>query len=458
MPTRLLISIVTALALGLLAAPAWAAPVTVNVRVEGKSETLFEGPLQTEGHSIHATSESVSHLCDGTNAHRHATPGATPTAAAADAMGIVGEDFDGTWEEGKQDFKITRWGPDSASAAELEFWGVLVDQSFTSVGGCQVELVPGAQVLWMYNAFSGDPFLTLYSGSEASGASVAGATVEVGKPLTVSVGGYKSSEGIHPTVKPFAGAEISPVLTGAHDFQKVETTNPESVITDSSGNAQITFATSGWHRLKATAVEAFRSNRLDVCVLPCGPPPADDDVRSPSGGGSTEEPPVEEPPVAVKPVEPGPGPGPAPKAETQTLPPPSGTGVSGFTSSAPAQLRLGSLLLTPLDDRAAALSYHGRWRRLSEAGAWQHTITLGGPGASVSVRLARGRPVFIVRDVRRRARVAVQVGARRAQLTIAASASGASRPLLLPRESVAGTVRLRVISGTIGIDGVAVEQ
>jgi hypothetical protein len=442
--------ILSALLALLLAASAQATPTTVNVRIEGKSETLFEGPVATEGHNIEASSEAVSHPCDGTNEKKHPVPGATPTAAAADAMSIVGETFNGVWE--KEDFKITRWGPDSANVAEGEFWGVLVDQTLTSVGGCQVELAPGDQVLWMYNAFAGEPFLTLYSGSEPSGASVASASVEAGEPLTVSVGEYTSSEGSHHVVKPFtAGAEVSPVLTGEHDFQKLETASVESVTSDSSGNAQITFKTPGWHRLKATASQAFRSNRLDVCVLPCGPAPADDGVRSIAAGS---EPPPEAPPVEVKPVEEKTSTGTTPKTEAHTTPPPV-TGVSASTSAAPAQLHLGKLLLAPLDDRAAALSYHGHWRRISEGGAWLHTLSVGGPWASVSVHLARGRPVFIVRDVHHRARVAVQLGRRHEELTIAPSASGASRPLLLPRRSAAGTVQLRIISGTVGVDGVA---
>ncbi len=271
---------------------------------------------------------------------------------------------------------------------------MLVDQTLTSVGGCQLQLASGDQVLWMYNAFAGYPFLTLFSGSESSGSSVASAIVEVGKPLTVSVGEYKSSEGTHHVVKPFTtGAEVSPVLTGEHDFQKVDTASGESVTTEASGNAQITFNTPGWHRLKATANEAFRSNRLDVCVVPEGAskctasPPADDLVRSASE--HAHEPPVEEPPSTPKVETPVPGGmSPAPPHA-----PASSLGVGGFTATLPTQERVDGLLLTPLDDRAAALVYRGHWRKLDEAGAWRGTVSIGTSGASLTAHLARGRPV-----------------------------------------------------------------
>ena len=46
-----------ALMVGVLASPnAQAAPITVNLRVEGSSETLFEGPITTEAEEINAPS------------------------------------------------------------------------------------------------------------------------------------------------------------------------------------------------------------------------------------------------------------------------------------------------------------------------------------------------------------------------------------------------------------------
>ena len=38
---------------------------------------------------------------------------------------------------------------------------------------------------------------------------------------------------------------------------------------DEAGDATITFTSPGWHRIKAIAAGALRSNRIDVCV--CAP-------------------------------------------------------------------------------------------------------------------------------------------------------------------------------------------
>src|SRR5689334_20154430 len=91
MRTSIAIFTIATIASTLAVAGARATPIQVNVRIEGSRETLFEGPIWTEGHDLRASSEDQEHACDGTSAKRYPTPGPTPTAAAADAMGIVGE-------------------------------------------------------------------------------------------------------------------------------------------------------------------------------------------------------------------------------------------------------------------------------------------------------------------------------------------------------------------------------
>jgi hypothetical protein len=99
------------------------------------------------------------------------------------------------------------------------------------------------------------------------------------------------------------------VETGEKGFERVETGSPEAVTTGADGRASITFFTAGWHRIKATAVDAqgaetvVRSNRLDVCVPPppaseCGSPPPEDEVRTPPPpvAGEEEAEPTEEAP------------------------------------------------------------------------------------------------------------------------------------------------------------------
>ena len=64
------------------AAPA--APSDQRVRIEGRTATLFEGPVRTDGHAIKASSDNRARPCDGGASGGGAN--ATPTAAADDAM------------------------------------------------------------------------------------------------------------------------------------------------------------------------------------------------------------------------------------------------------------------------------------------------------------------------------------------------------------------------------------
>jgi hypothetical protein len=280
---------------------AGAAPTQVNVRIEGKSETLFEGPVWTEGHAVKASSDGKQRSCDGINPNdpENLTPDPTPTAASADAMSIVGETFDGQWYNTYDDYFITRWGPDEQSLTEAAYWGILVNNVFTDVGGCQYEMNTGDEVLWVYDAFKARPFLALFPAAAGytSGTRPLTATAELGKPFEVEVAGYADQAEDNPPAgperagsAPFADAMVSPVQTSAKGFEKTETGSPATVTTNAEGKASITFTEPGWHRIKATSdIEeeaAVPSNRLDVCVPAsgksgCGEPPLEDQTRTP---------------------------------------------------------------------------------------------------------------------------------------------------------------------------------
>lgn len=283
-----------------MAAIAQATPTQVNVRIEGPSETVFEGPILTEGHNIKASSDSQERSCDGINTldPQNTTPGPTPTAASVDAMSIIGETFDGQWYDGYEDYFITRWGPDEQSGGA--YWGILVNNVFTNVGGCQYELRANNEVLWVYNAFEGEPFLSLLPVEDnyTSGPRPLTATAHLGEPFEVEVLDYADDTEDDPPsdperkgASPFEGADVSPVKTSTKGFEKVETSNPATVVTDAQGKASITFEEPGWHRIKATVItegeeDPARSNRLDVCVpatgeSSCGELPVEDQVRVP---------------------------------------------------------------------------------------------------------------------------------------------------------------------------------
>lgn len=279
----------------------------VNVRIEGRSETLFEGPIWTEGHDVRASSDTQERPCDATNNGQHTTPGPTPTAAAVDAMSIIGETFDGQWYPGFDDYFITRWGPDEQDVAEGAYWGILVNDVFTNVGGCQYELAPGDEVLWVYDAFEERPNLALYPAGDTSARPPLTATAKLDQPFEVQVEAFADNEEDNPPAEPnrheaspYQGVEVAPVLTSPQGFEKVQTESTQTVTTNSEGKAPITFTEPGWHRIKATVVAsgketAIRSNRLDVCVpaegeTGCGELPAEDQTRTPPPpAGEAEE-------------------------------------------------------------------------------------------------------------------------------------------------------------------------
>ncbi|HEU4944559.1 MAG TPA: hypothetical protein VFT10_05290, partial [Solirubrobacterales bacterium] len=106
-----------------IAPAAQAAPSEVNVRIEGKTETLFEGPILTEGHNVKGITDTGApawgRRCNGLNNGANPSAGATPIAASVDAMAILGEGFDGDWYgDDFEDYFITQWGPERQNLGE----------------------------------------------------------------------------------------------------------------------------------------------------------------------------------------------------------------------------------------------------------------------------------------------------------------------------------------------------
>jgi len=114
-------------------------------------------------------------------------------------------------------------------------------------------------------------------------------------------------------------------------------------------------------------------------------------------------------------------------------------------------------VLVPLDDRWSGLHYRGRWRKLKQADAWLATVSRGGSGAQVTSTLGAGRPVFVLRGAPGAAKVEVREGSHRQVFTVAHISGGASRLVTGANRSRAGAVSLRVLQGTVDLDGVAVE-
>lgn len=402
----------------LTAPAAGAAPTEVNVRIEGKTETLFEGPVLTDGHNVKGLTDSEApawgRRCNGLNNGAYPTPGPTPTAASVDAMAILGEGFDGDWYGGSgsfDDYFITQWGPERQDIGAGDYWGVVVNNVFTSVGGCQYQLDAGDEVLWVYDAFDGRPQLVLYPG-DYSGASVeltAEATLGMPFEVTVVKWGHECCNSAPPpsptrSNTPFEGAEVGPVVSTVRGFERIDTASADTVETDADGTATIVFDEPGWHRIKATELTAgnetaIRSNRLDVCVpappaADCGPLPADDLVRIPPPSELEGEP---------EPVGPKEEPGSNDPGGTggQSGAPPA-LGPPAPELAAPVRVALHGLDKSRIAAGIVGVSWQvqdagagvSRWsvssKRLGRKGARFVTRATGQAKSSVQVRLPRG--------------------------------------------------------------------
>jgi hypothetical protein len=235
-----------------VSASALAAPITVNLRVEGSGQTLFEGPVSTEAipssPGIITQASLTAHPCDvaDNGANEGFVPsGASPTAALYDAALSHGLAFNATWSSSLNDFFVSQVGSDvnGGEAEGFPSWGYAVNHTTANVGGCQFQLASGSEVLWAYNYFN------LVHQLSVSGP----ASVSVGTPFVVHVTDGQTGE-------PIPGAAIGEVNAG------VTTTIPSSPPTDASGNATVSLTHAGSVTLKATRADSVRSNGLSVCL------------------------------------------------------------------------------------------------------------------------------------------------------------------------------------------------
>jgi hypothetical protein len=255
MPLTLCVALLVAV---LLSTGAQAAPITVSLRVEGSAKTLFEGPISTEGETFETLSSVGPHPCDyadnglaGGKFTNEGNASGTPTSALRDAALASGLAFDATWfgsginsNENPGDFFVTQVGSDKElTEAPYDGWGYAVNDTTAPVGGCQIALAPGNEVLWAYNYFNLSHLLSLTGPASAN----------VGSPIRVHV------------VDGQTGAAVAGAAIG-EDVADVTTTIPSSAVTDAEGNATVTLTHTGMVKLKATQAESVRSNGLAVCV------------------------------------------------------------------------------------------------------------------------------------------------------------------------------------------------
>ena len=228
-----------------LAAPAaaHAAPASVQLRIEGRNSTTYEGPVTTDAKVVRPE-PGEDHPCDGTNNNAPNQPGPTPVTALDDAQGPGGYTWAATWFQSFEDYQIDRIGPDAATNSE--FWGQYVNSQASQVGGCQETVKTGDEVLWAFDAFSKQHVLRL--AGPASGTT--------GQPIGVRVTDGANGAAI-------AGASVGGALTGA------------------DGRAALTFGQAGIYRLKATRADSVRSNGITLCVDPAGAAPCTSTDKTP---------------------------------------------------------------------------------------------------------------------------------------------------------------------------------
>ena len=226
---------------------AHAAPTSVDLRIEGRNATIFEGPVTTDGKTV-APSSGDDRLCDGTNADPDAagSPGPTPTTALDDGARLGKYTWDGSYFDSFNDYLIDRVGPDSATSSA--FWGQFVNSQASQVGGCQEVVRSGDEVLWAFDAFSQENVLRLASPTSAT----------TDRPFTVRV-----TDGANG--QPQSGATVG------------------GAVTDSAGNARLTYSEAGIYRLKAERQNSVRSNGVTVCVDPFGAEPCTSTDRTAPG-------------------------------------------------------------------------------------------------------------------------------------------------------------------------------
>jgi hypothetical protein len=229
---------VALLSLSLVTAPAAGAlPVTVNLRVEGPTRTVFDGPVTTDGHDV-TTQTAGTHKCDGTNGGAEPAPGPTATGALDDAAKLAGFAIDGPYGNfGIDDYFIERVA-DQQIDPNNAYWALFVDWGFSDKGGCQKRVTAGQDVLWAGIPFSVSVPLRL-SGPDSA---------LTGQPVSVRV--TDGSNGA-----PQDGATVGGATTGV------------------DGRAVVTFANKGIYRLKAEKPDTIRSNTLVLCVDPPGAAP-----------------------------------------------------------------------------------------------------------------------------------------------------------------------------------------
>ena len=227
----------------LVAAPAAAAPVTVDLRIEGPTRTLFEGPVTTDVRPFAFTGEATSHTCDGTTTGG-SSPQPVPTrgaAVVASGVPIAGKWFDAFGPS------FTQIAGENVAfdSGTSRFLAEYKNGQFASVGACADPIQNGDRVLFAYT-----------KGNE---------------PLLALSGPQRAAPGEAVTVR------VTDAATGV----AVPGASVAGAVSAGDGTASVGPLARGDNDLKATKDGAIRSNRVRVTVGDVAAAPLPPDTTAP---------------------------------------------------------------------------------------------------------------------------------------------------------------------------------
>jgi hypothetical protein len=254
-PTRRVLGLLVGGVLLASAAPAQAAPVTVNLRVEGPTRTLFEGPVTTDVARFKFSDSAQTYTCDATAAVGGPSAVPVPTRGAALATAAAQNGFELLGSFGQFGASFTRIAGEDVGydAATGKYLVEYHEGKPDDLGACSRQIADGDDELFAYGTGT-EQVLKLAAVGVPAGIGSLGGTVTL--QVTDAATGA-----------PVPGASVGGQLTGA------------------DGRAVVGLTATGVDAFKATKDGAIRSNRYALCVtdgsdglcgtsVPAPPPPA----------------------------------------------------------------------------------------------------------------------------------------------------------------------------------------
>ncbi|HYM58949.1 MAG TPA: hypothetical protein VES79_13385 [Solirubrobacteraceae bacterium] len=220
----------------LAAAPAAATPVTVDLRIEGPSRTLFEAPVTTDVRTFKFSDDATDHRCDGTAAENQGpstVPVPTRGAAVAEAAERTPFNIRGQW------------------------FGSLGSPSFSEIAGESVEFDPAT-----------NRFLVEYNNAQAASVGSCGDPIQAGDDVLFAYGdGTEQLLALTGPGSARPGETATVKVADAGNGSAVGGAAVDGRVTGADGAAVVgPFTQRGNQDLKATKSGTIRSNRLRVCV------------------------------------------------------------------------------------------------------------------------------------------------------------------------------------------------